>query len=93
MHTLPPSFDFETRLLCYYRNATPKIQVIRISNIDQWYFERVVFPGGDLMFEAPPTAELEIYAGGMTNLLAERLPCRNLEVLQPVNSPSEQRTF
>jgi len=36
-------------ILCGYRNETPAIQVIRITNIADWYFERVVFPGAWLL--------------------------------------------
>ncbi|MEO1447426.1 MAG: DUF1830 domain-containing protein, partial [Cyanobacteria bacterium J06635_11] len=39
-------------ILCCYVNVTSKIQVARVTNIPDWYFERVVFPGQRLMFEA-----------------------------------------
>ena len=32
-------------ILCGYRNATPVIHIIRITNIADWYFEQVVVPG------------------------------------------------
>ncbi len=35
---------------------------MRIVNIPNWYFERVVFPGEQLVFEALPEAVLEIYS-------------------------------
>jgi hypothetical protein len=79
---IAPNLADVPQLLCHYKNATSKIQVARISNIDHWYFERVVFPGQDLLFEAPQTAELEIYSGGVTALLTERLPCEQLQVQQ-----------
>jgi hypothetical protein len=79
---MPTFMARDSLLLCHYKNATTQIQVARISNIDQWYFERVVFPGQDLLFEAPSAAKLEIYGGGVTALLVERLPCRNLKVRQ-----------
>jgi hypothetical protein len=34
-------------ILCCYVNATSQIQVSRITNIPNWYFERVVFPVSD----------------------------------------------
>ena len=49
-------------ILCSYRNPTPTVQIMRISNIPNWYFERVVFPGEKLVFEALPEAVLEIYS-------------------------------
>ncbi len=48
-------------ILCSYKNRTPTVQIIRITNIPNWYFERVVFPGELLLFEALPEAVLEIY--------------------------------
>lgn len=44
-------------------NATHQIQVVRIGNIPNWYFERVMFPGQRLMFEAAAEAVLEIHTG------------------------------
>ncbi len=49
-------------ILCGYHNPTPQVQIIRITNIPNWYFERVVFPGEQLVFEALPEAVLEIYS-------------------------------
>jgi 3-hydroxymyristoyl/3-hydroxydecanoyl-(acyl carrier protein) dehydratase len=73
-----------SQVLCCYQNSTSKIQVVRISNIQQWYFERVVFPAQILLFEAPQTAELEIYSSAMASaLLVERLQCLSLRVRQP----------
>ena len=66
-------------LLCCYVNATSKIQIGRISNIPNWYFERVVFPGQRLVFEAPPEAALEIHTGMMaTAILSDTIPCDRL---------------
>jgi hypothetical protein len=72
------------RVLCCYVNATSKIQVARITNIPNWYFERVVFPGQRLMFESAPEALLEVHSGMMTSaILADRIPCSKLAVHQP----------
>lgn len=74
---LPP--DQSGRILCCYINATSKIQVARISNIPNWYFERVVFPGQRLVFEAPNEAQLEIHTGMMASaILSDRIPCDRL---------------
>ena len=74
---LPPNQS--AQILCCYVNATSKIQISRISNIDNWYFERVVFPGQRLVFEAPPEAVLEIHTGMMaTAILSDNIPCERL---------------
>jgi hypothetical protein len=74
---IPP--DHSDPILCCYVNATSKMQVVRITNIHNWYFERVVFPGQRLMFEAPPEAQLEIHTGMMASaILSDTIPCRRL---------------
>ncbi len=74
---LPPNQSGQ--LVCCYVNATSKIQIARISNIPNWYFERVVFPGQRLVFEAPPKSMLEIHTGMMASaILSDTIPCDRL---------------
>jgi hypothetical protein len=76
---LPPNHS--NKILCCYVNATSKIQVARITNIQNWYFERVVFPGQRLIFEALPTAQLEIHCGMMASaILSDTIPCDRLQI-------------
>ncbi|MCS7291880.1 MAG: DUF1830 domain-containing protein [Gloeomargarita sp. SKYBB_i_bin120] len=67
-------------LICCYVNATSQIQVVRITNIPNWYYERVVFPGQRLIFSAPSDAHLQVHAGSMGEL-DEVIPCRDLQLL------------
>lgn len=68
-------------IVCCYVNATNRIQIARITNIPNWYFERVVFPGQRLVFEALPESHLEIHCGMMASaILADTIPCDRLEV-------------
>ena len=68
-------------ILCCYVNATSQIQIARITNIDNWYFERVVFPGQRLVFETLPEALLEIHSGMMASaILSDTIPCTRLSV-------------
>ena len=79
---LPP--EQSGTILCCYVNATSKIQVARISNIPNWYFERVVFPGQRLVFEAPPEAQMEIHTGMMASaILSDTIPCIRLAINEP----------
>jgi hypothetical protein len=65
--------------LCCYVNATSQIQIARITNVPNWYFERVVFPGQRLIFEAVPEAQLEIHTGMMASaILSDTIPCSTL---------------
>ncbi|NEQ30106.1 MAG: DUF1830 domain-containing protein [Leptolyngbya sp. SIO4C5] len=84
---LPP--ESNDKLLCCYVNATSKIQIARITNVPNWYFERVVFPGQRLIFEAFATAQLEIHTGMMASaILSDTIPCTRLLVDDP-QPPSE----
>ncbi|MEO0532298.1 MAG: DUF1830 domain-containing protein [Cyanobacteria bacterium P01_A01_bin.123] len=66
---------------CYYANNSNHLQVARIANVSDWYFERIIFPGQRLMFDAPVDAHLEIYIDQMDRaVLANRIPCVQLQV-------------
>jgi hypothetical protein len=73
--------DQSDSILCCYVNATSQIQIARITNIANWYFERVVFPGQRLVFEAHETAVLEIHSGMMASaILSDTIPCIKLKL-------------
>lgn len=77
----------QERLLCCYVNATGEIQVARITNVENWYFERVVFPGQRLVFEATSEAQLEIHTGMMASaILSDTIPCDRLQIDMQGNS-------
>ena len=81
---LPP--EHSGKILCCYVNATSKIQVARISNIPNWYFERVVFPGQRLVFEVLPEAQMEIHTGMMASaIISDTIPCDRLIIHEPSN--------
>lgn len=90
----PLPSDSTGHVLCCYVNATSKMQIARITNIPNWYFERVVFPGQKLMFEALPEALLEIHSGMMASaILSDKIPCDRLvidEQVAPFNPKNEQ---
>ncbi|MEM9212871.1 MAG: DUF1830 domain-containing protein [Cyanobacteria bacterium P01_F01_bin.150] len=76
------------QITCHYVNSTSKLQIVRIENVANWYFERVVFPGQHLVFQALSEAVLEVHTSEMaTTILADRIPCTTLrytEVLEPL---------
>lgn len=73
--------DQNNSILCCYVNATSQIQIARITNIPNWYFERVVFPGQRLVFEAHENAVLEIHSGMMASaILSDTIPCIKLKL-------------
>lgn len=76
-----PSDNQNRQILCCYVNVTSHIQIARITNVPNWYFERVVFPGQRLVFEALSEAQLEIHTGMMASaILSDRIPCDRLRV-------------
>jgi hypothetical protein len=74
-----PAVRSTTNLRCAYTNRSGQFQVVRITDLPGQFFERAVFPGQCLQFEAPATACLKVYSGGMvTALLADTIPCNRL---------------
>ena len=73
-----PQVDSNAFTLCCYINLTDKVQIGRIVNIEQWYFEKVIFPQQRLLFNAPSEAELEIYANDSNK--TTRIRCKELLV-------------
>lgn len=73
--------DNLARILCCYTNNTKQIQVGRITNIPNWYFEKVIFPGQRLLFEATPSAELEIHSSHRaSSILCDHIKCDRLRL-------------
>ncbi|PZV08710.1 MAG: hypothetical protein DCF22_19780 [Leptolyngbya sp.] len=74
-------------ITCCYVNATSRIQIARITNMPNWYFERVVFPGQRLIFETMPESLLEIHSGAMASaILADTIPCDRLQIEDEIAS-------
>jgi len=69
------------KFLCLYTNYTSQIQVAKINNIKSCNFERVVFPGQRMLFEAMPNAQLEIHTSGTgKEILSDKINCDGLRV-------------
>jgi hypothetical protein len=78
------------KILCCYVNATSQIQVARITNIPNWYFERVVFPGQRLVFESVSEALLEIHTGMMASaILSDKIPSDRLQISEATRKAAE----
>ena len=82
----PLPSEHSGQLLCSYVNATNLIQVIRITNIPNWYFERVIFPGQHLLFQTLPNAQLKIHTGMMVSaILSDKIPCNCLRINEEIS--------
>ena len=84
MHEFTPCLEQKSvKALCRYINSSSHIQIVKITEIHDRYFERTVFPGQQLLFEAPPEAHLEIFTGEiMQAIITDRIPCYSLKVQQ-----------
>ncbi len=77
----PLPSNSSNQILCCYVNATSQIQIAKISNVPNWYFERVVFPGQRLVFEAVIGACMEIHTGMVaSSILSDTVPCDRLQI-------------
>ena len=73
------------RILCCYSNESEHPQIIRVSDITSWY-ERVIFPGEELLFEALPEARMEINSNETPNsILVDEFNCSQLAVALSVH--------
>jgi Domain of unknown function (DUF1830) len=83
--------DSTDRILCYYANATNELQRVCIKNSSNGCFERIIFPGQRVFFEARPDALLEIHARTSANTtLLDQIPCHHLRVnerIRPFDRP------
>jgi hypothetical protein len=75
------SFDTDSsvRILCSYTNVTHHLQIIRLKHNPGLHWERVVFPGQRLMFEAVPKAKVEIHLSETKSIV---IPCCQLRVTE-----------
>jgi hypothetical protein len=68
-------------ILCCYINVTNRIQILRLPQLTNGFYERVIFPGERLLFEAKPEAQLEIHSPKPANIiLSQKIPCARLQV-------------
>ena len=87
----PTTTENPDLVLCCYVNATTHTEITKITNIPHWYFERVVFPGQRIIFEAPPNARFEIHTGAViSSILSETIDCQELQLTStfPVYLPT-----
>ena len=79
LNRLPDKYGLN--ILCSYKNKTSTVQIVRITNIHNWHFERVVFPGELVLFKTFSEAVLEIYSSDeITTILRDRFLGDRLKV-------------
>ena len=79
-------------ILCRYSNTTSRPQIVRVENVRGWFLERVVTSGGTIIFEAPITAQLEVFSSeAVTTAIYDRIWCRQLQFCQDADVKTERR--
>lgn len=69
-------------------NGTSLLQIVRIANISNWYFERVIFPWQQLIFFALPEALLEVHTSEIASgILINRISCTRLRCAKSIDFP------
>lgn len=69
-------------ILCAYQNRTSSLQIIKVENFDDYYWEKVVFPYQTILFDTVKQANLTIYSNkNATAILTDTIACLNLQVL------------
>lgn len=84
MSQISDAFPVDRRepILCAYRNQTNSVQIIRITNLLNWDFEKIVFPRQLVLLETLPEAKLEVYVGLEGHAtLQECISCDCLQVI------------
>lgn len=93
MDKTPTGYQFSrqhTQIACEYYNQTDSVQIVRISNIDGWQFERTVYPGQKVFFETVPEAVLEVCTGEMMSaVVCDRIPCLRIRAAEPIQPPAQ----
>jgi len=73
---LQDSFD-ASLIVCFYSNVTHSIQLLRLKHFERSTWDRIIFPGERLMFDAHPQSKLEIKTSESGTLL---ISCQQLRV-------------
>jgi hypothetical protein len=71
-------------MLCYHINDTGETQVIRVMDKALCSFDRVVFAGERILFEAFPDAYLEVSSSLQGKTRLNRVACQLLRVNEPL---------
>ena len=68
-------------IICAYQNRTSSLQIIKIENVKNFYWEKVVFPWQTILFNTVKQAELTIYSNdNATAILTDTIACLKLQV-------------
>ena len=68
-------------ILCAYQNRTNSTQIIKIENVVNFYWEKVVLPWQTILFNTVKQAELKVYSNNsFTTIVSDTIPCSKLQI-------------
>ena len=68
-------------ILCAYKNRTGSLQIIKIENIANFFWEKVVFPSETILFNSVESAMLKVHSNdNATAVLTDTISCSRLQV-------------
>ena len=71
--------NIEDKILCTYQNVSSSWQIIKITNISNFVWEKALYPGQKIVFEANLQAQLKIFsAEHITAVLMDTISCQKL---------------
>lgn len=71
----------EPLISCCYANTTKSPKIIRMTDADNRYLEKVVLPDTKIYFQAQPESFLEVHGNDMiSSILEDRIVCSHLQV-------------
>ncbi|MBW4494751.1 MAG: DUF1830 domain-containing protein [Oscillatoria princeps RMCB-10] len=77
-------------ILCCYINGTAHLQIVRLPKLTNGFYDRVIFPGERLLFEAIPEAQLEIHTAKPANIImSQKILCARLQVCEGMQPKRE----
>jgi hypothetical protein len=81
----------EVNSLCYYINKTKSIQNIKMIAEQKFVFEKLVFPGERMLFEAPFSAYITINSFLLDGIKTTTADCQHLRIAEKYKAENAQR--
>ena len=73
--------ELDEKTLCAYQNLSSNWQIIKITNVPNYYWEKAVSPGQRVVFIASVKAILKVFsAENITAILIDSISCHQLKI-------------
>ncbi|MBW4534331.1 MAG: DUF1830 domain-containing protein [Pleurocapsa minor HA4230-MV1] len=73
--------ELDEKTLCAYQNLSSNWQIVKITNLPNYYWERAVLPGQKIIFVTSIKAILKVFsAENITAILIDNIPCDRLKI-------------